>query len=179
MLCPLVHSPLHPPLFSALATAIIPHIETPNMNDPTDTRNNGPTTAGRDPQGRFTAGNAGRPRGSRHRATEAVQALLEGQLEQLTQRAISAALEGDTAALRLCLDRLCPPKRETAVTFPLPQLKTAEDASAAAGSVVEAMADGSLTPAEAAHCMAVVETFRRILETTDLERRIAALETKQ
>lgn len=149
------------------------------MTDTEDTRNNGTTTAGRDQHGRFTTGNSGRPRGSRHKATEAVLALLEGQLAQLTQKAISAALEGDTGALRLCLDRLCPPRRDIPVTFHLPQLKTAEDASAAAGSVVEAMADGTLTPAEAAHCMALVESFRRILETTELERRISALETKQ
>lgn len=133
---------------------------------------------GRDRTGRFTAGNPGRPRGSRHKATEAVQALLEGQVEQLTQTAINAALGGDMAALRLCLDRLAPARRDNPVAFPLPQLKDAQDAIRAAGSIVEAVADGTLTPSEAASCMALVEGFRRIIETGDLEQRIAALEAR-
>ena len=139
-----------------------------------DTRKSG----GRDRAGRFTTGNPGRPRGARHKATEAVQALLEGQVEALTLTAINAALGGDTVALRLCLERLAPARRDNPVAFPLPQLKTAQDAIGAAGAIVEAVADGTLTPSEAAHCMALVEGFRRIIETGDLEQRITALEAR-
>jgi hypothetical protein len=55
-------------------------------------------------------------------------------------------------------------------------METARDAARAAGAVLEAVAAGELTPNEGAHLMALVETYRRTLETTELEARVAALE---
>jgi hypothetical protein len=40
----------------------------------------------------------------------ALEALLDGQANALTQKAIDLALGGDMAALRLCLDRILPPR---------------------------------------------------------------------
>ena len=48
----------------------------------------------------------GRAAGSRNRATLAIEALLEGEGEALTRKAIELAKAGDMTALRLCLDRL-------------------------------------------------------------------------
>jgi hypothetical protein len=62
------------------------------------------------------------------------------------------------------------------VQFDLPRLETARDAAKAAGAVLEAVSDGELTPTEGAHIMALVESYRRTLETTELEARVAALE---
>jgi hypothetical protein len=50
----------------------------------------------------------GRPVGSRHKTTLAIEALLEGEAEGLTRKAIEMALSGDMIALRLCLDRIAP-----------------------------------------------------------------------
>lgn len=144
----------------------------------TDNRNNGGET-GRDPSGRFTEGNPGRPRGARHKATRAALALLDGEAEALTRQAVTMALEGDTTALRLCLERIAPPRRDAPVTFDLPRMETARDAAKAAAAVLEAVALGELTPAEGAHIMALVETYRRTLETSELEARVAALEGGQ
>ena len=61
------------------------------------TRKYGGNTDGeRNSDGTFTSGNSGKPKGSRHKVTQAVEALLEGQSEALTQAAIDKALEGDT-----------------------------------------------------------------------------------
>jgi hypothetical protein len=60
----------------------------------------------------FENGNPGRPRGSRNKATVAAESLLEGEAERLTRKAVERALEGDVAALKLCMDRLLPPRRE-------------------------------------------------------------------
>ncbi len=141
-----------------------------------DTRNNGDTTGGRDAAGRFTAGNPGRPPGARHKATRAALALLDGEAEALTRQAVTLALEGDTTALRLCLERIAPPKRDAPVTFDLPPMQSAADAAKAAGAVLDAVALGDLTPTEGAHVMSLIETYRRTLETTELEARVAALE---
>ena len=138
-------------------------------------RNNGETT-GRDASGRFTEGNPGRPRGARHKATRAALALLDGEAEALTRQAVTMALGGDATALRLCLERIAPPRKDAPVTFALPPMQSAADAAKAAGAVLEAVAEGDLTPLEGAHIMGLVETYRRTLETSELEARVAALE---
>ena|SRR5690554_2990817 len=140
------------------------------------TRNNGDTTAGRDASGRFTEGNPGRPRGARHKATRAALALLDGEAEALTRQAVTMALDGDGAALRLCLERIAPPRKDAPVAFTLPPMQSAADAAKAAGAVLEAVAEGDLTPLEGAHIMGLVEAYRRTLETSELEARVAALE---
>ena len=76
---------------------------------------------GRNTDGKFSDGNAGRPKGSRNKATIAIDSLLEGQAEALTQTAISKALDGDSIALRLCMDRIAPPMKDKPVVFPLAQ----------------------------------------------------------
>lgn len=60
--------------------------------------------------------------------------------------------------------------------FDLPPMQSAADAAKAAGAVLDAVALGDLTPTEGAHIMQLVETYRRTLETTDLEARVIALE---
>jgi hypothetical protein len=57
----------------------------------------------------------GRPKGARNKTTTMAEALLEGQAEALVQKVVSMALQGNTTAMRLCLERLIPPKREPAV----------------------------------------------------------------
>src|SRR5215469_17150646 len=67
------------------------------------------------PEGRFKPGQcgnpAGRPPGTRNKATETAELLLEGEAEALTRKAVEKAPAGDPMALRLCLDRLIPPRR--------------------------------------------------------------------
>lgn len=133
---------------------------------------------GRKTDGTFTTGNSGRPKGARNKATTAALALLDGQAEALTQRAIELALQGDTVALRLCLDRIAPPRKDLPVAFTLPTMTCAKDAAVAAGAVLQAVSEGELTPAEAVQVMGLIDAFRRTLETTELEARVAALEAE-
>lgn len=131
---------------------------------------------GRNADGRFGAGNAGKPRGTRHKATQAVLGLLEGQAQAISQKAVQMALDGDTVALRLCLERLAPPRKDAPVEFTLPPMKNARDAAEAAAAVLQAVAGGELTPLEATQVMGLIDAFRRILETSELEARVAVLE---
>lgn len=142
-------------------------------------RNNGPTTEGRNPDGTFASGNPGRPAGARHRVTRVVEDLLEGEAEGLTRKAIEKAMEGDTTALRLCLERIAPPRKDSPVIFGLPGMESAQDASQAAQAVLQGVSEGSLTPMEGASVMSLVEGYRKTLETTELEQRIQALEAKE
>jgi len=131
---------------------------------------------GRNTAGQFAAGNTGRPRGSRNKATIAIESLLQGQAEELTQIVIKKALEGDSVALRLCLERIAPAPKDQPVSFSLPKMHNALDASVAAGSVLNAVSDGELTPIEATRVMGLIDSYRRTLELTELEQRLQALE---
>ena len=131
---------------------------------------------GRNTDGTFGTGNTGRPKGARNKKTLAVESLLEGQAEALTQTAISKALEGDSVALKLCMDRIAPAPKDNTVQFSLPYMVTASDASEAAGSVLSAVSSGELTPIEATRIMGLIDSFRRTLELTDIENRLKALE---
>ncbi|MDC2974519.1 hypothetical protein OAY08_00520 [bacterium] len=131
---------------------------------------------GRNTAGKFTSGNSGRPKGSRNKKTLAVESLLEGQAEALTQTAISKALDGDSMALRLCMERIAPAPKDNPVAFPLSQMNNALDAAQAAGSVLTAVSEGDLTPIEATRVMGLIDSYRRTLELTEIENRLKVLE---
>src|SRR4051794_25831566 len=90
----------------------------------------------------------GRPKGSRNVTTIALENLLDGQAEALTQKAIDLGLTGDIPALRLCLDRILPPRKDRPVSFVLPEINSAQDAAATVSAVLAAVAAGEITPAD-------------------------------
>ena len=135
-------------------------------------RKNAAKTRGRP----FEPGNPGRPKGSRNKATLAAEALLDGDAEALTRKAIELALAGDVTALRLCWERIVPARKDRPVTFALPKLEHASDAVTASAAIVEAVANGDLTPSEAAELSKVVDGFKRALEAADFEDRLVRLE---
>ena len=132
----------------------------------------------RKPNGTFAKGNklGGGKTGSRHKVTKAVEALLEGEAEGLTRKAVEMALTGDTVALRLCLDRIAPPKKDRTVSVKLPKVKTASDAVNASTSVLEAVSDGEITPDEGARILSLLTAHKALIETCELEARLTALE---
>src|SRR3954465_13674534 len=92
-----------------------------------------------------TSGNpAGRPAGSRNRATVLMEALLEGEAHELTRKAIDLAMAGDTHALRLCLDRLMPPGRDRLVHFELPPIRGIDEVPAGMVSIISAISEGKI-----------------------------------
>lgn len=141
-----------------------------------------PETTGRKQGGRFKPGVSGnpdgRPAGARHKTTRAIEALLDKEHEALTRKAIDKALEGDMVALRLCLDRLAPPRKDAPVAIDLPAVRSAADAVEASAAVLVAVAAGEITPDEAARVMALLTAHKSIVEAGDHEARIAALEAR-
>jgi hypothetical protein len=119
---------------------------------------------------------SGRPPGARHKATVAAEALLDGEAEGLTRKALEMALDGDTVVLRLCLERILPPRRERPVHFALPALQSPTDAAAAMAAIATAVADGDLTPSEASKLAKFVDTYVRTLEASEFDRRLRAIE---
>jgi len=121
----------------------------------------------------------GRPKGARNAATVAAEALLDGEAEALTRKCVELAKEGDTVALRLCLERILPARKSRSVAFDLPDLHQAADLVPAFAAVVQAMASGTIAPDEAMTVAGVLEMKRKAIETVDIERRLAAIEARQ
>ena len=74
---------------------------------------------------------------------------MEGEAEDITRKAVDLAKEGDTTALRLCMDRIMPAGRDRHITLDLPKLETAGDVVKASAALVQAAAAGQITPSEA------------------------------
>ena len=119
---------------------------------------------------------AGKAKGTRNKVTMAIEALLDGEAEALTRKAIELAKAGDMAALRLCMDRLAPPRKDRLVMFELPTITCAADAVKASAALVTAVAIGDLTPAEAGELGKLIEAYVRALEATDFAARLENLE---
>ena len=118
----------------------------------------------------------GRPKGSRNKTTLAVKSLLDGQATALTQKAIDLALSGDLIALRICLDRILPVRKNRPIEFVLPEIETIADAPKAMTAITAAVARGEITAADAADVSRLVETCVRAIEASDLDKRLKTLE---
>jgi hypothetical protein len=97
---------------------------------------------------------AGKLKGTRNKTTLAVEALLDGEAETITRKAIELAKDGDLTALRLCLDRI----------------------AKATAALLEAVAVGDLTPSEASELGKLIEAYVKALEATDFAERLDKLE---
>jgi hypothetical protein len=127
----------------------------------------------------FAPGNKfgrGRPAGSRNKATAAREQMLDSHGDAITKKCALMALQGDPTALRLCMERLLPPRKQHAVIFKMPPIATAADVGQGFETLLQAVARGQLTPAEGQVIASMLENRRRSIETEELERRMQALE---
>lgn len=118
----------------------------------------------------------GRPRGSRNKAARVCQNTLESLAEPLAKKCLYLAFQGNPTAMRLCMERLMPARRQRALHFKLPPVKTLADVGAASESVLSGVARGELTPAEGEAFSGMLDGRRRMIETQELDQRIRALE---
>jgi hypothetical protein len=121
--------------------------------------------------------NPGRPRGSKNRKTLMAEKLLSKDVKAITEVVSAAAKAGDITAAKLVLERLLPPpkSRSTLIKFPMPQIRTHDDAVAALGAVVEAVAQGLLTIDEGNHMGALTARLDNMIETSELAVTVATL----
>lgn len=146
--------------------------QTPNAPDNDARKSATKTRRGRP----FAIGNPGKPKGARHRTTRAVEALLEGEAEEITRKAIEAAKGGDLTAIRLVLERVAPVARDRTVNFDMPKVEGPGDVPSAVLALMAAVADGDLTPSEASALVGILEGYRKQVETAELAERIKILE---
>ena len=124
----------------------------------------------------FKPGNPGKPKGARHRTTQAVAEMLDGEAEAITRVCIEKALKGDGVALRLAMERLSPPTKDAPVKFTLAPVRSVEDMARAGGDILAAVSAGEISPEEAARVIGLLGRLRDLIELVDIEARLKALE---
>jgi predicted DNA-binding protein (UPF0251 family) len=126
---------------------------------------------------RATRWGRGRPKGSRNKKNADGQDLLDRYALPLVGKCIESALKNnDRSAMRLCMDRILPGRREAPVRLSLPRVQTAQDLEKAAEKVTQAIAHGRITPAEGEKMMNVLEIQSRIIQNSQYESRLEKLE---
>jgi len=133
--------------------------------------------------GRFRPGESGNPKGKAvgtlHRATRLAQSLLDGEAEGLARKVIELALAGDITALKLCLDRICPPRRERPLSVKLPEIEGIAELPRLTAAILVAAGKGEIEPGQASALASLISSHAKALELAELEARISALEGKQ
>ena len=103
-----------------------------------------------------------------------MRALLEPHAPDLIAKAVEMAKGGDATALRICLDRLIPPAKASDDPVSLPGL--GDSLADNSRVVMGLLAEGELTPDEASSILQAMAGQVRVIEATEIEQRIFALE---
>ena len=131
---------------------------------------------------RFKSGNKfgkGRPVGSKNGVTLAAENLIQGEGEALSRKLIELALDGNVACLKTAIERLVPVcKSKPIVLTDLPRIESIADASVLTGFVLDAVAEGRISPVEGEILSRSCERHINALEVRDLEHRLANIESK-
>src|SRR5215813_4303111 len=116
---------------------------------------------------------SGKPKGCRNAITILFDDLLKDNAKELIEKAIEMAKGGDGPALRLCIERLAPARKDRPVWFDLPEMKEARDAVNASAAIVAAVAAGELTPTEASELAKLIDSYTRVLQAAEFEERLS------
>jgi hypothetical protein len=117
---------------------------------------------------------AGRPPGARNRDTLIAEGLLDANGAPLVEMIVERAMAGDSAAMRLCMDRIVPRRRGRAAPIDLPRVETCTDVRAAVTAIIAQAAAGALTPAEGLEWLRLIEHAGRVIQMTEaIDRRPA------
>ena len=85
---------------------------------------------------------------------------------------------GDLTALRLCLDRLIPPRKDRPIRLVLPPIESVQQISVAMARVSAAIADSEITPTDGQMMATILAAHKDVLVTADLERRMDEFERR-
>jgi hypothetical protein len=126
--------------------------------------------------GRFKAGNTGRPRGSRGKAAVLAEKLAAKDIADIVNMLVTAAKGGCVQSATVLLSRLWPAPKGRLVAFDLAPIQTAADAENAISAVLAAVAGAKLSADEADKIVSIIERKAGVTDMAEVERRLAELE---
>ena len=136
------------------------------------------TAAKKRPPGRWKTGESGNPKGRPKGSGQVAQlrAGIAAQVPALLDKLMRQALEGDTSAARLLLERAIAPLKaqEAPQALALPDGTLTDQGRA----VLRSVASGELAPGQGAALLGAIGQLCRVAEVDELTRRIEALEER-
>ena len=114
----------------------------------------------------------GRPKGSKDKRTQHRE-LFNSRAPEILKKAIELALAGDTACLKMCLDRIVPSYRPQEVGIELGEI--AESLSDQSRLVIVEMLKGNLTAIESSRMLTTLESQVKIAEQEEEKNKWAFL----
>jgi hypothetical protein len=90
---------------------------------------------------------------------------------------VQLALEGDLTCLRICIERLVPPKKDAPIEIDIPEVSSIADIPKLFSALTAKIRAG-VTPSEARTVMDLAEGVHKTLALAELEQRFSALEEK-
>lgn len=129
--------------------------------------------------GRWKTGESGNPAGRKPGTGEVarIRASIAERVPELLAALMIKALDGDTGAARLLLERAIAPLKaaEQPEALTLPDGSLTDQGRA----VLRAVAAGELAPSQGAQLLAAIGALARVTEVDELEARISSLEEAQ
>lgn len=128
--------------------------------------------------GRWKKGESGNPKGRTPGTGEVpkIRAAIAARVPEILDKLMALALEGDTGAARLLLERAIAPLKAMKPTQPitLPDGTLTDQGRA----VLAAVAVGELAPGQGSQLIAAIGQLARVTEIDELAARITSLEAK-
>jgi len=126
----------------------------------------------------FQPGKSGNPRGrpTEHAKAFKIRQQILKAAPEIVEGLIQAAQAGDSAAGRTLLACACPPLKPIELPVNLP-IDSDADLADQGSAVINALARGLLAPGQASQILTALAGIARLIELSELESRIAALET--
>lgn len=129
-------------------------------------------------QGRRKTGESGNPAGRKPGSGEVakIRAGIAARVPELLDAMMTKALEGDTGAARLLLERAVAPLKaaEQVQALALPDGSLTEQGRA----VLRSVASGDLAPGQGAALLGAIGTLARVVEIDEIEARLTKLEQR-
>lgn len=129
---------------------------------------------------RFKKGQSGNPQGRKkgeETQSTKVRKMLLSRSQELIERVIELALSGDGAALKLCLDRICPPlkqrEEQTIISF-----DPNDSLSLKGEKTILALSSGQISVQDATALMNCLVKQTTLVEFTELDARLTEIERR-
>jgi hypothetical protein len=124
---------------------------------------------------KFEKGRSGNPGGRPRRKDSgaALRKAISDAAPGVVEAMVKAALNGDTTAARILLDRSVPVLKPIDRAVPVP---LGSDLAQASRVILDGLASGALTPDQGAALAGIVASLARTLELVEFEERLSALE---
>ena len=116
----------------------------------------------------------GRPKGSGLSAQ--LRAAIEQDAPSIIKAMIEQAKAGDMQAAKALLDRVLPALKPESQAIHLPELVAAGTMAEKARAAIDAAGAGAVSPSAAIDLVSAIAGLAKIIETTELQKRLEALE---